>query len=380
MPELSYHQLGPYSDWVSSVAKSHPLFPLAKPGKRTQKKVLEVLSFAPRRAAAQAVRIERRWKKGGIEGEEITWSAGYGPRTKAWLLKPAGVKQPLPGVLALHDHGGFKYYGIEKIADDHRAPAADVLNYRRIAYGGRAIANELARRGFAVLACDVFLWGSRKFPLNAMAEVDRQTGRAMQKLRAEGQKKNRSIGYYDSCAIYHEHTVAKYCALLGTTLPGVISYEDRIAADYLATRRDVCNGRIGCMGLSGGGFRSGLLQATCNRIQAAVVVGAMSVSAELLDHNVASHTWLFYPAGWSRYGDWCDLVACRAPSPLLVQYDREDALFTPLGMEEADRRLAGHYRVKKASSNYCGQFYPGPHKFDEPMQEAAFGWLQERLG
>jgi dienelactone hydrolase len=37
----------------------------------------------------------------------VSWSVGYGPRTFAYLLRPVGPNKPLPGVVALHDHGGF---------------------------------------------------------------------------------------------------------------------------------------------------------------------------------------------------------------------------------------------------------------------------------
>jgi dienelactone hydrolase len=187
------------------------------------------------------------------------------------------------------------------------------------------------------------------------------------------------IARYNSVCVYHEHTVAKYCSLLGTTFPGIVAYEDRVAADYLASRRDVCTGRIGCVGLSGGGSRSTLLQATCDRIRAAVVVGMMSDSAGLLDHNVVCHTWMIFPPGWGRHGDWADLAACRAPSPLLVQYDKGDLLFTMAGMKAAHQRIARHYRSVGAAANYRGEFYPGPHKFDARMQAIAFAWLKRQL-
>ena len=53
----------------------------------------------------------------------------------------------------------------------------------------------------------------------------------------------------------------------------------------------------------------------------------------------------------SRRGDWADLVACRAPSPLMVQFDNEDALFTMAGMKGAatattrDDRYSGSVTV-----------------------------------
>jgi dienelactone hydrolase len=367
----TYRHLGPFSDLAEAAQCSRPLFPLAPPGPETQQAVRDALAFAPGPETPQDVRIEQEWERGGVAGQAISWSVGYGPRTEAWLLRPADAGDtPLPGVVALHDHGGYKYFGKEKIAHGPDGALPVLADFRERCYGGRAYANELARAGFAVLVPDTFLWGSRKFPPELLAG---EAGGAEESVEA-------SIATYNSCAGQHEHTVEKYCRVLGTTLSGVISYEDRVAVEYLASRPDVKQDALGCVGLSGGGLRAGLLQGTCARIRASVVVGMMSTYEGLLDHNIVSHTWMLYPGHWSRTGDWPDLVACRAPSPLLVQYDEQDGLFTPEGMQAADRRLAAHYESVGAAQNYVGQFYPGPHKFDVPMQETAFAWLAERLG
>ena len=113
---------------------------------------------------------------------------------------------------------------------------------------------------------------------------------------------------------------------------------------------------------------------------ATVIVGLMSTYAALLDHNVYSHTWMLFPHGWARHGDWPDIAACRTPLPLLVQYDLEDELFTPEGMQNAHQRLAAHYQKSGHPEAYTGQFYPGYHKFDLEMQAAAFAWLKQAFG
>jgi dienelactone hydrolase len=366
-----FQDLGEYSDLAIAAERSQPLFPLASPGPQTQERVREVLNFAPGDEQPQDVQVMRRWEKDGISGEEITWSVGYGPRTYAWLLKPLGASGKMPGVLALHDHGGFKFYGKEKIADGPD-DTPEVLHKFREAYGNRAFANELARRGCAVLVPDVFLWGSRKFAFETIPKDKRYVAKKL--LQDEPYD---LINEYNHATSLHEEVVEKYCRVLGTCLAAVVSYEDRIAANYLASLDDV--GSIGCVGLSGGGARSGLLQATCDKIQAAVIVGMMSTYSGLLDHNIVSHTWMLFPEGWARYGDYPDLVACRAPSPLLVQYDEDDPLFTLDGMRGADARFQTLYESTDHPENYTGQFYPGTHKFDVPMQEAAFDWLLKAL-
>ncbi|MBA3709231.1 MAG: hypothetical protein H0W83_10485, partial [Planctomycetes bacterium] len=317
------------------------------------------------------------WERDGVAGEELSWSVGYGPRTQAWLLKPIGATGRLPGIAALHDHGGWKFHGKEKIALGPDAAPAELTRFHQGCYGGRAYANELARAGYAVLVHDTFQWGSRRFPFETIPEWDRLCAQAMVPLI--GGEVPKEIADYNAAAGLHEHTVERYAVLLGTTMSAIIAFEDRIAANYLASRRDVDASRIGCVGLSGGGLRSTLLNATSDRIAAAVVVGLMSTYDGLLDHNVNSHTWMLYPSGWGKHGDWPDLAACRAPSPLLVQYDNEDGLFTLAGMKAAHRALGAHFKFVRAPKNYVGQFYPGPHKFDVPMQDAAIAWLGSHL-
>ena len=311
-----------------------------------------------------------------------------------WLwAKDAGLAPPscrgrdtLPGVLALHDHSGFKFYGKEKIADGPEEPDQLVVELRRQHYGGRAFANELARAGFAVLVHDTFLWGSRRFDLEEMAQrrtalpdVDWQAKEQAAGATGDGSSARAAqaeeIRIYNRAAATHEHVVAKYCTLLGTSLAGVVAYEDRVALQYLKSQAGVISERLGCIGLSGGGCRAALLQATSPDISVSVIVGMMSTYGSLLDRHVASHTWVLFPPGLMSLGDWPDLAACRAPSRLLVQYSRGDELFPLGGMVEAHERIAATYSLAGAPENYVGEFYDGGHRFDRAMQDAAFTQL-----
>jgi len=375
----TYQDLGIFSDWVDEARRQGPLYPVAAPGRETRARLREVLGFCNGPETPLGVRVEKQWEKDGLSGEEISWSVGYGPRTHAWLLKSAAATGPLPGVVALHDHGGFKFFGKEKIAEGPEDAPAVMRAFRTTYYGGRAWANALAREGFAVLIHDTFLWGTRRFPLETMSERILGLTQASQSAWWPNESAPFEMAQYNAAAGHHEHLVEKYCNLLGTTLAGVVSHEDRIALNYLLSRPEVDPRRVGCCGLSGGGNRSTLLLATHDNIAAAVIVGLMCTYEGLLDHNVANHTWMFFPNGWARRGDWPDIAASRAPLPLLVQYDNEDNLFTPAGMRAAHKRLAGHYASAGRSEAYTGQFYPGPHKFDLEMQTAAFGWLKAQL-
>jgi dienelactone hydrolase len=372
-----YRHLGMYSDWVRAARPPH-LYGARDTPEHVKLQVRECLGLTGEAEGAPSVTVERRWEKDGVAGEEVSWSVGYGPLTSGYVLKPVGADRPLPGVLALHGHDGFKYYGKEKVADGPGGTPPAVVALRHELYEGRALANEMARSGFVVLAHDVFLWGSRRFPLEHMPE---QIRRMVEPPDSDGEPATGAVSVtgYNAAARHHEHVIEKYAVLLGTSLAGVVSHEDRVAAAYLHSRSDVIGNQIGCAGLSGGGCRAALLTATSELIGAAVVVGMMSSYGGLLDHNVADHTWMFFPPGWARHGDWPDLAACRAPSPMLVQYDRDDQLFTPEGMSVAHRKLVELYAAARGAGNYVGQFYDGPHRFDRHMQEAAFAWLHRHL-
>ncbi len=376
----NYQHLGVYSDWVAEANRQADLYPLAAPGPETQRLVRQTLGFNRTPELPQDVRLERTWEQDGLACEQVSWAVGYGPRTQAWVLKPAGSKNPLPGILDLHDHGGYKFYGKEKIADGPDGQMPGLAKFRTDCYGSRAYANALAHEGFVVMVHDTFLWGSRGFPLETMLKTVGVEVNASQRVWWPSDSDQAfEIRRYNAAAGYFEHITAKYANLLGTNIAGVVSHEDRIALNYLLSRPDVDAGRAGCLGLSGGGNRAVLLQATHDQLKATVIIGLMSTYPGLLDHNIACHTWMFFPYHWSRFGDWPDIAACRAPSPILAQYDTEDELFTPEGMQAAHQRLQELYRIAGAPQAYTGLFYPGPHKFDLEMQTAAFTWLKGHL-
>jgi len=48
-------------------------------------------------------------------------------------------------------------------------------------------------------------------------------------------------------------------------------------------------------------------------------------------------------------------------------------------MKAADAAIAKTYETARARPAYRGEFYPGPHRFDVEMQEAAFAWMVSSL-
>lgn len=372
-----FEHLGVFSDLVDYVRTAGLSQDRLHSNENLIQRIRDLLAVGTGVALAQDLRVDSSWTNRGLRCEEVSWSVGYGPRTIGWLIRPDNNAERLPGILALHGHDGVKWYGKEKIADGPGPIETRVSRLREQLYEGNAFANALAAEGFVVLVHDAFLWGSRRFPFETMPRSIHKLVDVWVAAEQENGRVPDIDERYDFAAGHLEHLVAKYLTIIGTSIPALVSYEDRVAADYLRARSDV--DRVGCIGLSGGGCRAALLQATSDFIAAAVIVGMMSTYRHLLDHHVEQHTWMFFLPGLSSFADWPDLAACRAPSPLLVQYDRDDHLFSLSGMEAADQQIRDRYSRSGCPEEYEGRFYPGPHKFDRTMQRDAFRWLKTKL-
>ena len=148
--------------------------------------------------------------------------------------------------------------------------------------------------------------------------------------------------------------------------------------DYLLTRPDVDAERIGCAGLSGGGFRTAMAIAADPRIKAACVTGWMTEFAHQLRRHL-HHTWMIYTPGLYRALDLPDAAALHAPGALLVQQCRRDDLFPLAGMQAAVDKLAKIYAKAGLPEKFRGTFYDEPHCFNPRMQDEAFDWLEQWL-
>lgn len=313
----------------------------------------------------------------GVTTSQLGWQLGFGPRTRAWLVKPAATSGPLPGVLALHCHGGKKDTGASRLITfppGRAEPNADIDPDRHGLYGGRALATELARDGFAVLAHDTFSWGSRRFNLDA-PPWRTAAGLAGQFAAWREDKVTPTPAQaYNAAAAFHEDTVAKAAGLLGTSLAGMVAHDDLAALDVLASLPGVDPGRIGAVGFSGGGGRALILAALSPLVRSYVVTAMMTTLESLLPAHVDAHSWLLQTPGLGRLGEWPQLAALSAAA-LLVQYALADPLFPEQGMRDAHALLS----AAQCAGSYEGSWWPGGHEFTPDMQREAFEFLAGTL-
>jgi dienelactone hydrolase len=213
-----------------------------------------------------AVTVTGRTTYDGVDIEFLTWQLPAGPKTEAVFLRPSGVQGPLPGILALHDHGGNKFLGWRKIVRTDSTPWAIQKNHQADYYGGVGWANEIAKRGYAVLVHDTFSFASRRVMVKDVPAQIQAGGVDPSYDDVAG------IAKYNRFAAAHEHVMEKCLLLAGTTWPGVYLVEDQRALDVLSSRPGVDATRLGCAGLSGGGLRTVFLGEMDDRIKVAVAV------------------------------------------------------------------------------------------------------------
>ena len=358
-----------YGDWPAYVQR-YPRYQAATPAGQEFADALGVPG------APQRTQVTVHWQEtyDGVSTSQLSWQLGFGPRTIGWLIRPAGVPGPLPGVLALHCHGGNKFGGADRLVElpvSH--PSAD--NARAGLYDGHALATDIARRGFAVLAHDSFAWGSRRFNLS---DPPWRTASALEAKQAQWREDGvvpSEAEAYNAAAGFHEDTVAKTAGLLGTSLAGMVAHDDLAALEVLAGMPDVDSDRLGCIGFSGGGGRSLALAALSPRIRSYVVTCMMTTFQSLLPAYLDAHSWLLQTPGLWRLGDWPELTSRSGAGKLLVQYALADELFPEAGMRDAHRKL----ETVHLPGTYTGSFWPGSHVFTAQMQDEALHFLAVTL-
>jgi dienelactone hydrolase len=376
------NQVGSYGPWLADeVLGSGPGKLSFRTGKwasvdewrqAARKRVLECM--APVNLGGKpVVTVTGRTTYDGLDIEFLSWQLPMGPKTEAVLLKPSGARGPLPGILALHDHGGRKFIGWRKIVRTDATPWSFQQKHQAEYYEGVGWANEIAKRGYVVLVHDTFPFASRRVNVSDVPA----------NLRAGGVDPSpddeKGIARYNAFASAHEDIMEKSLISAGTTWPGVYVVEDQRALDVLASRPEVDPTRIGCGGLSGGGMRTVFLGGLDDRIKVAVAVGFMTTWREFLLDKAFTHTWMTYVPLLPKDLDFPEILAMRAPAATMVLNCRQDQLYTMPEMQRADAMIAETYRLAKASDRYTSKYYEGGHKFDRQMQSDAFAWFDRFL-
>ena len=223
---------------------------------RARSRIFDHLFYAPPRVAPQA-QVVRRRDMGDYVEEYLTFQTSPDVRVPAYVLVPKKAERPAPGIVALHSHDGLYLWGKEKvIGAEQEHPYLTTFKQQR--YGGKSIGAELARQGYVVIAIDMFYWGERRMLLDDDPPAYRERPLTMT---------DKEIQAFNQRSSQNESLVGRSLFTAGTTWPGIVLWDDIRTLDYLASRPEVDAKRLGCVGLSVGGYRSFLLAALDERIK-----------------------------------------------------------------------------------------------------------------
>ena len=329
--------------------------------------ILDAYGYRPP-AVAPAAEVLDRFEGPDFIREKVLFSTTPQFRVPAYVHIPKRLTGPAPAIVDLHSHGGMFLFGKEKVIDFGRNHPA-MTTYHAGNYESRPTATALVRRGYVVITIDAFMFGERR----VLMDADLASGWERAAYSVE------DVARLNRVCAAKESTLAKTLTVLGMSWPGIVAWDDMRTVDYLLTRPEVDPARVGCVGVSFGGWRSLFLSALDPRIRAGCVVGFMSTIRSMLQRHVDTHSWVHFVPGLHRHLDLPDVVSLNAPRPLLVQQCRRDALFPLEGMEAAVKTVADVYARAGVAERFTSRFYDVPHQFNVQMQEDAFAWFDTQL-
>jgi dienelactone hydrolase len=336
--------------------------------KLARTRVLDCLCYSPP-PVAPAPELIRRSDRGTYTEEYLTFQTTPDLRVPAYVLIPKNVPLPAPALVVLHCHGGAYLWGKEKVvAVDNEHPA--LTKYKMQLYEGASVATALVGRGYVVIATDMFYWGERRMLLAG----DPASYQDPQTMTSE------EVDAFNRRSSQNEQLVARTLMTAGITWAGVVLWDDLRTLDYLASRPEVDRRRLGCIGLSVGGYRSFLLAALDPRIKAAIDVGWMtSYASNIRRHVINTVGFTFHITGLYRYLDLPDLAALIAPRSVFVINGAKDTLFPADGVQNAHQKIEACFRKAGTVDHQRCRMYDAPHQFNRAMQDEAWEWLGARL-
>ncbi len=288
--------------------------------------------------------------RGSYVARKVAFNLTQDSRVLALLLVPKG-NGPFPAAVFYHDHGSTFDIGKEKLIETwgDEARLVSSQGWGQKFFSGRFPGDELARRGYVVLATDALGWADRG-PLTYEAQ----------------------------------QALAANFANLGSSLAGSMALEDVRAAAFLKSLPEVDKGRIAAIGFSMGAFRAWQAAALSDDITATVAVNWMGTAKGLMvpgnNQLRGGSAWHMTHPGLMQHMDYPDVASLAAPNPMLIFAGEKDTLFPPVSVTEAFGKMRDVWDAWNAADRFESKIWPGGHVFEADQQDYAFDWLDGRFG
>jgi pimeloyl-ACP methyl ester carboxylesterase len=249
----------------------------------------------------------------------------------ACFVRPRKLSGPAPALLYNHAHGNDYVLGKEELLLGRQ-------ELQRPPY-----AEELARRGFCLLAIDHWNFGERR-------------GRS-------------------------ESELFKEMLWKGKVLWGLMVYDSLRALDYLAARREVDARRLGIIGMSMGSTLAWWTAALDERLRAVVDICCLTDFHALLERRgLDGHGIYYYVPGLLKHFTTARIQGLICPRPHLSLAGNFDRLTPPEGLDRIDRQMKQLYGAAGAAQNWRLARYDTGHVETAAMRAAAVEFLAAHLG
>ena len=259
-----------------------------------------------------------------------------------YLLRPRHAQPPYPVVLALHGHG----YGVRDIVglweDGTDRDTPDGYH--------RDFAVALCRQGFAVAAPEISCFGERRNDYRYL---------------------NRDLGSPEPTTCQHTAAIATH---LGGSVVGLRVRDAQRLVDYLEGLTDFDTGRLGAMGISGGGMHTLFSSCIDTRIRASVISGYFCTFRDSI--LAMHHCPCNFVHGLAAFGEMADLAGLIAPRPLFVEAGDHDPIFPFPAVKQGIAAARRVYAVFGVDSYPELVIFEGRHRIDG---EAAYEFLKREI-
>ncbi|MFC1558447.1 alpha/beta hydrolase family protein [candidate division KSB1 bacterium] len=272
-------------------------------------------------------------KKDGYRVEKIVFESMSEFYVTGCLFIPDGIKGKRPAILKFMGHNQY--------------------SYKEDLY--QTVILNLVKKGFIVFAID---------PLGQGEHVQYY----------DPELKFSAVGY---SVIEHSYFGAQ-CFLSGSSCAKYFIWDGIRAIDYLISRNEVDDKRIGVTGLSGGGTISSYMCAFDDRIKAAVPMNWPNASRRLIESSGIADAESNIYHQFLNGITYADLLELRAPKPTLMVFTTRDYLNIQ-GAREAYIETKKAYKAfgKEVNLQFSEDDYK--HWFTRKNSEAAYAFFQKHL-
>jgi len=248
----------------------------------------------------------------------------------AFFTRPKNAQKPYPVVLFSHSHGGFYHMGKNELL--HPAPYMYKKPYAQV----------LSEMGIACLAIDHWCFGERS------GRSEQETFRSM--------------------------------IWKGQVMWGMMVYDSLRAVDYIVSRPDTDNSRIGALGMSMGSSMSIWVAALDTRIKTCVDICCLTDFEELEKQgNLSAHGIFYYVPSLTKYFSMADINALIAPRAHLSTAGVYDNLTPVAGLAKIEKELKDVYARIGEPENFILKTYPCGHLETREMREDVLEYIRHKL-